>query len=84
MDGERPSIQSLAGALHITMDNAAEEVSSLVERELVELSGSEITLTAEGRTAALHIIRAHRLWERYLADETGYSEVEWHYRAELE
>ncbi|MFA9404757.1 MAG: DtxR family transcriptional regulator [Anaerolineales bacterium] len=84
MDGERPSIQSLAGALHITMDNAAEEVSSLVERELVELSGSEITLTAEGRTAALHIIRAHRLWERYLADETGYSEVEWHDRAELE
>ena len=84
MDGEHPSIQSLAGALHITMDNAAEEVSSLVERELVELSGSEITLTAEGRTAALHIIRAHRLWERYLADETGYSEVEWHDRAELE
>ncbi len=84
MDGERPSIRSLAGALHITMDDAAEEVSSLVEHELVELSGSDITLTAEGRTAALHIIRAHRLWERYLADETGYSEVEWHDRAELE
>jgi DtxR family Mn-dependent transcriptional regulator len=30
----------------------------------------------------LHIIRAHRLWERYLADETGVAENEWHGQAE--
>jgi DtxR family Mn-dependent transcriptional regulator len=30
----------------------------------------------------LHILRAHRLWERYLADATGYSENEWHSQAD--
>jgi len=30
----------------------------------------------------LHIIRAHRLWELYLAEHTGFEEVEWHGRAE--
>lgn len=29
----------------------------------------ELHLTAEGERWALHVVRAHRLWERYLADE---------------
>jgi DtxR family Mn-dependent transcriptional regulator len=41
-----------------------------------------IKLTATGRASALHIIRAHRLWEQHLAHETGYAETEWHARAE--
>ena len=36
---------------------------------LVESRGSELHLTAEGERWAMHIVRAHRLWERYLADE---------------
>jgi len=28
------------------------------------------------------VVRAHRLWERYLADETGVDPVEWHEQAE--
>jgi len=39
-------------------------------------------LTTEGRSYALRIIRIHRLWERYLADETGVSAIEWHQEAE--
>jgi len=39
-------------------------------------------LTDEGRRYAVDVIRAHRLWERYLADETGVDPVEWHQRAE--
>jgi DtxR family Mn-dependent transcriptional regulator len=39
-------------------------------------------LTPEGRDYALRIIRAHRLLERYLADETGYHEATWHDIAE--
>ena len=31
---------------------------------------------------ALHVVRAHRLWESYLAEQTGVPELEWHPRAE--
>jgi DtxR family Mn-dependent transcriptional regulator len=83
MQGERPTVQNLAGALHITGDEAAGELGSLAERGLVLLQGGEIRLTAKGRSAALHILRAHRLWEQYLANETGYPEVDWHDQAEV-
>jgi DtxR family Mn-dependent transcriptional regulator len=38
-------------------------------------------LTPDGRDYALRIIRAHRVYERYLADQTGFKESEWHTRA---
>lgn len=41
-----------------------------------------ISLTDEGNSYAIRIVRAHRLWERYLADETGLSGDEWHQKAE--
>ena len=44
--------------------------------------GEGFELTNEGRSYALRMIRVHRLWERYLADETGLAETEWHRRAE--
>jgi len=50
---------------------------------LIEYKDGQISLTADGRTYALRIIRIHRLWERYYADETGLSEMEWHKQAEL-
>jgi DtxR family Mn-dependent transcriptional regulator len=36
---------------------------------LVETKGNDVCLTADGERWALHVVRAHRLWERYLADE---------------
>jgi len=36
---------------------------------LIESRGSELCLTTEGERWALHVVRAHRLWERYLTDE---------------
>jgi len=41
-----------------------------------------LNLTSDGRSYALRIIRVHRLWEKYLADETSVSENEWHQKAE--
>jgi DtxR family Mn-dependent transcriptional regulator len=46
---------------------------------VVERDG--IHLTASGRELGLHVLRAHRLWESYLADHTGFPEAEWHGRA---
>jgi DtxR family Mn-dependent transcriptional regulator len=39
-------------------------------------------LKPSGRERALHIVRAHRIWERHLADRTGVEEELWHDEAE--
>jgi DtxR family Mn-dependent transcriptional regulator len=81
LDGEKPTAASLAGALEVSGGEAARVVADLQGRELLELRGSDLHLTAAGRDYALRIIRAHRLYERYLAEESGYAEAEWHTRA---
>jgi DtxR family Mn-dependent transcriptional regulator len=80
--GRRPSLDSVAGALQVSDDDAASLLSDLEDRGLVSLEGDVFRLTPRGRSYALHVIRAHRLWERYLAEETGFAMTEWHDRAE--
>lgn len=82
MYGREPSSHSVAGALHIDVDAAHSLIVELEARELVEFEASTPRLTAAGRDLALHLLRAHRLWERYLADETGFSELDWHGQAD--
>jgi len=82
MHGKQATTESLAGALHISTNEAAALLYDLESRELLVLSGAQLRLSPHGRESALHIMRAHRLWERYLADRTGYSALEWHDRAE--
>jgi DtxR family Mn-dependent transcriptional regulator len=77
-----PTVEGLAGALHLTRDAAVDLLRDLQQDGLLEISGGRMKLTATGQTSAVHIIRAHRLWERYLADETGFQQEEWHDRAE--
>lgn len=83
MQNQRPDVDSLAEALHISSHDSAELLKDLEQRELVHHQAGGLGLTPVGREAALHILRAHRLWERYLADRTGYSALEWHDRAEF-
>ncbi len=78
----RPTIESLAGALHITVSLATDILSQLAAREMLQFEQGEFGLTFAGRDYALHIIRAHRLWERHLAENTGLTEAEWHNQAE--
>jgi DtxR family transcriptional regulator, Mn-dependent transcriptional regulator len=79
--GGKSTVQSLAGALNVSPNQVAQVLGSLQTRELLELRGSDFNLTPAGRDYALRIIRAHRLYERYLAEETGFSEAEWHDQA---
>jgi DtxR family Mn-dependent transcriptional regulator len=81
--GDRPTINSIAGALQITSKEAADLVAKIEAAEMVQCEGDRIRLTSSGRSSALHILRAHRLWERYLADTTGFSESEWHAQADI-
>jgi len=77
-----PTIQSVAGLLEVGIDRAAKILNELIQKGLIFRQAEQYRLTPDGRDYALHILRAHRLWERYLADQTGISEVEWHIKAE--
>lgn len=81
--GAPATIESVAGALGIGADRAAGLLEEWDRADLVEAAGGAIRLTPAGREAALHVVRAHRLWERYLAEETGFDEAEWHAEADL-
>jgi len=45
--------------------------------------GDTIVLSEAGRQEALRIVRLHRLWEKYLAEETGLDPGEWHAKAHV-
>jgi DtxR family Mn-dependent transcriptional regulator len=80
--GRRASVDSLAGAIQISADETVALLAQLQEHGLLKIEGESFHLTSKGHEYALHIIRAHRLWETYLADETGYASEEWHDQAD--
>lgn len=79
--GEPTSLESLAGDIQVSTTRAAHILEDLQKQELVTMQGAAFMLTPKGRDYALRIVRAHRLWESYLAEETGFDESEWHARA---
>jgi len=81
--GRTPTLESIAGRLTISTDDAAKLVTRLTESDFVHPGKEGLTLTKPGRESALRLVRTHRLWERYLADRTGVPAVEWHDEAEI-
>lgn len=82
MKGRHPTVESIAGSLQLSLNETAGLLQKMQSDNLLQIDQGEIRLTPQGRQSALHIIRAHRLWERYLAEETGFAEAEWHEKAE--
>jgi DtxR family Mn-dependent transcriptional regulator len=78
----QPTTESVAGALGFSHAKAAELLRQLEAGGLVSFDQGRLRLRTKGRELALHVIRAHRLWESYLAEQTGVAEEEWHARAE--
>jgi DtxR family Mn-dependent transcriptional regulator len=69
--GRSASIASLQGALKMS-DRDLMALTERLERDgLLRTDGAELELTPDGERVALHVLRAHRLWESYLADEVG-------------
>lgn len=81
-DGSRGTLASVAGTLQLKMPEAVALLAEMEQRGLVSFLAGELRLTAAGREAGLHIVRAHRLWESHLAHETGVHASEWHEQAE--
>ena len=70
-EGHAASFSSLQGVLRVG-DRRLMALTQRLERDgLVRSEGTQFQLTPEGERVALHVLRAHRLWELYLADELG-------------
>jgi len=68
-EGHHATPESLAGTLHLSPVQVIRLATRMESQKLIETRGHALHLTSEGERWALHIVRAHRLWERYLADE---------------
>lgn len=80
--GQAGTLASLQGALR-TSDRALLALMERLEREgLVRTEGDRFRLTSDGERLAVHVVRAHRLWELYLSDELGVPVGQVHARAE--
>jgi DtxR family Mn-dependent transcriptional regulator len=67
--GRHASPESLAGTLDIQRGEVMRLIENMETQKLLQSRGSELHLTTEGERWAMHVVRAHRLWERYLTDE---------------
>lgn len=76
-------LNGVAGNLHLSTDRTARLLDSLQSMGLIRSQEDMFRLTEAGRSYALRVIRVHRIWERYLADETGFGHQEWHGHADL-
>ncbi len=81
-EGRQATHQSLGGVLRLRGRRSTELVAGMERLGLIVSAEGGFRLTAEGRSEALRVIRIHRLWERYLADETGLEPERWHPEAE--
>ena len=82
LEGRPVTLQSLAGEMGISLNQAAQLLAEMTRLGLVESHDDAYDLTDTGREVALQVLRAHRLWERFLSERSGYSEEEWHARAD--
>lgn len=80
--GRTATITSVGGAVEQPPTRVVALIERMQNAGFVRVSDGRIVATEEGERYALQIIRAHRLWERYLADETGVDSLDWHARAE--
>lgn len=80
--GRAATVESLAGALGLSRAALPALVVRMENKGLVRSGGGVLHLTADGERWAMHVVRAHRLWERYLADEAGMPMTRIHRAAE--
>jgi DtxR family Mn-dependent transcriptional regulator len=67
--GRRGSFASLGGALRLDDRRLMQLLARMQQQNLVVAHGQEFHLTPDGERVARQVVRAHRLLERYFADE---------------
>jgi DtxR family Mn-dependent transcriptional regulator len=82
--GEKISTKLLAEKLGVSASTVSEAVRRLADQGLVDHARyGAISLTDEGRNAAVAMVRRHRLIETFLVSELGYGWDEVHDEAEV-
>ena len=80
---ERVKTSEIAAELDVTSPTVTSMLEKLEERELVDREKYRgVTLTEEGETVALEVIRHHRLLEAYLTEHLDYDWAEVHAEAD--
>jgi len=69
--GQAASTESAAGAIGWSPRRAVKVIAFVQALGLIGSTPRGLELTDEGTRLAVNVIRAHRLWESYLADEAG-------------
>ncbi|MDA1313347.1 MAG: FeoA domain-containing protein [Acidobacteria bacterium] len=81
--GQAATPESLAGALSLSQRRTLSLIIRMEKRGLLRSDPAGFSLTSKGESWALHVVRAHRLWERYLADDAGMPMERLHQAAEI-
>ena len=81
--GNKVDTKTLLQVLKYNNNQIVEVIKNMTINNLIYFESDILKLTEAGREYALRIVRIHRLWERYLADKTGFKKEEWHDRAEM-
>ncbi|QYY36216.1 metal-dependent transcriptional regulator [Ruficoccus sp. ZRK36] len=76
------SIEGVAGVLNRSLNETVDLLKRMRQAGLVTLQGSGVAMTDEGRNYARQVIRAHRLFETYLARMTQERPTHWHRKAD--
>ena len=80
--GQWGTLESLAGGLGLSQKRMVELIAHMEARGVLHSVGGGLHLSPDGERWALQVVRAHRLWERYLADEAGVPMEQLHGAAE--
>lgn len=67
---------TIAQALGLSEGRLAQIVGSLALKK--DITTNPYALTEQGYRRALELIRAHRIYEKYLAEHSGYEAEDWH------
>jgi DtxR family Mn-dependent transcriptional regulator len=81
-EGRTVSREALADELPLPREQVNDLLRDLESADLLE--HNTLSLTQSGREYALHVLRAHRLYETYLAHKVGVSDDELHALADIE
>ncbi len=69
--GKAATLESLSGGIGASSKAAFELATEMQSTGLLRVSEDGFVLTPKGEQMALQVVRAHRLWERYLSDDAG-------------
>jgi len=80
--GNSLSTNDIISSTNIRPKKIIETIDQMKVNQLISFNNGNVKLTENGMDYALRIIRAHRLWEKYLSEKTGFDKKDWHDIAE--